>query len=69
MACAAAVRVRDGMFMKNAMYDGIRRFEGMTYVISERYIWRMRVLLRFFRLHFTQPMSSGQPFVNNGIRN
>jgi len=21
---------RDGLFMKNAMYDGIRRFEGMT---------------------------------------
>lgn len=21
---------RDGLFMKNAMYDGIRQFEGMT---------------------------------------
>lgn len=60
---------RDGLFMKNAMYGGIRRFEVMTYNYNERYIWRMRVLLRFFRLHFTQPMSSGKPFVNNGIRN
>lgn len=59
---------RDGLFMKNAMYDGIRRFEGMTYIMNVTF---GACACYFASSGCTSPslMSSGQPFVNNGIRN
>ena len=63
--------VLTGMACSWRMYDGICRFEGMT--CNKRYIWRMRVLLRFLGCTFTQPMLhvvwTTLHVVNNEIRN